>query len=56
MNKLELLKGISEISRAAGAAILEVYERADLGIQTKADDSPLTAADLAAHDIIYHHW
>ncbi len=47
-----LLKGISDICRDAGAAILEVYEREDLGIEIKADESPLTAADLAANKII----
>jgi len=41
------------IARAAGEAILVIYhapETAD--IQTKSDDSPLTAADLAAHNLI----
>ena len=52
MTKAQLLAGISDICRAAGAAILAIYQRDDLGIQTKADDSPLTAADLAAHAII----
>lgn len=50
MNKL--LDGISEICREAGAAILEVYEKEDFGIEIKADESPLTAADLAANHII----
>lgn len=35
----------------AGAAILEVYE-GDFEVQNKADESPLTQADLAAHKII----
>ncbi|HIG43362.1 MAG TPA: 3'(2'),5'-bisphosphate nucleotidase CysQ, partial [Gammaproteobacteria bacterium] len=48
----QLLEGISAICREAGKAILEVYEREDLGIQTKSDQSPLTAADLAAQKII----
>jgi len=48
----KLLEGISTICREAGKAILEVYERDDLGIQAKSDQSPLTAADLAAHEII----
>jgi 3'(2'), 5'-bisphosphate nucleotidase len=37
---------------AAGRAILEVYESPDMGVQKKADDSPLTLADRRAHDII----
>ncbi len=47
-----LLEGVAGICRQAGDAILEVYDRQDLGIQTKSDQSPLTAADLAAHQII----
>jgi 3'(2'), 5'-bisphosphate nucleotidase len=35
----------------AGAAILAVYE-GDFEVQNKADESPLTQADLAAHKII----
>ena len=41
-----------DIAAAAGKAILEVYERDDLGVQTKADESPVTEADLAAHHVI----
>ena len=36
----------------AGAAIMAVYESGDLGLRAKADDSPLTEADLAADRII----
>ena len=32
-----------------GKAILEVYETADFGVEMKADDSPLTKADMQAH-------
>lgn len=39
------------IAREAGDAILEVYSR-DFDVEAKGDDSPLTAADLAAHRII----
>ena len=48
----KLLEGIADICRRAGDAILEVYDREDLGIEIKSDDSPLTAADLAAHNVI----
>jgi 3'(2'), 5'-bisphosphate nucleotidase len=48
----DFLPEMSKISRAAGAAILKVYEEGDFSIQIKADDSPLTRADLAAHEII----
>ncbi|MDY6982865.1 MAG: 3'(2'),5'-bisphosphate nucleotidase CysQ [Pseudomonadota bacterium] len=52
MNLQELLESISAIARNAGAAILDVYQRADHGVRFKDDASPLTHADLAAHDII----
>ncbi|MEO8223400.1 MAG: 3'(2'),5'-bisphosphate nucleotidase CysQ [Gammaproteobacteria bacterium] len=47
-----LLPGVLEVARAAGDAILGVYAGADLGVETKADRSPLTAADRAAHAVI----
>lgn len=52
MTLQELLAPVSAIARQAGAAILEVYHRDDHGVQHKADESPLTAADLAAHHLI----
>ncbi|MBQ74699.1 MAG: 3'(2'),5'-bisphosphate nucleotidase [Gammaproteobacteria bacterium] len=48
----ELLEDVIGIARRAGAGILEVYELDDFGVETKADNSPLTKADLAAHKII----
>ncbi len=48
----ELLQGMAKITRDAGDAILEVYSREDFDVDMKSDDSPLTAADLAAHKII----
>lgn len=40
-----------EIVRSAGDAILDIY-RSDFAVEQKADDSPLTQADLAAHRTI----
>ncbi|WP_290631222.1 3'(2'),5'-bisphosphate nucleotidase CysQ [Aquisalimonas sp.] len=40
------------IARRAGDAILAVYNGPDFDVETKDDDSPLTAADRAAHAII----
>jgi len=40
-----------DIARAAGRSILEVYHQ-DFSVDEKADNSPLTAADLASHRII----
>ena len=39
------------IIKEAGDAILEVYE-SDFEVENKSDDSPLTQADLAAHEVI----
>jgi 3'(2'), 5'-bisphosphate nucleotidase len=41
-----------EAAEAAGKAILEVYNSDDFSIEAKADDSPLTRADRAAHIVI----
>jgi len=43
---------IKDIARDAGAAIMDIYQSNDFDVQKKADDSPLTKADLAAHNII----
>ncbi len=48
----ELLKGIEELAINAGSAIMEIYQSGDFGVDHKADDSPLTKADLAAHQVI----
>lgn len=42
---------VGRIARAAGEAILDIY-RGDFTVETKADASPLTAADLAAQRVI----
>ena len=46
-----LLDSVLAIAQDAGHAILTVYNT-DFTVDTKADDSPLTQADLAAHRII----
>ena len=52
MNQHKLIDDLLEIARDAGRAIMRVYSRENHGIQEKADNSPLTEADLAAHHII----
>lgn len=47
----QLLSTACDIARTAGVAILEVY-RTDFTVARKSDDSPLTEADRAAHEII----
>lgn len=39
------------LARAAGDAIMQVYAR-DFDVETKSDNSPVTAADMAAHRLI----
>ncbi|MDC1436859.1 3'(2'),5'-bisphosphate nucleotidase CysQ [Gammaproteobacteria bacterium] len=49
----DLISSVKEISQAAGAAILEVYNREGaIEVTSKDDHSPLTEADIAAHKII----
>src|SRR5690625_4712170 len=47
----ELLSAIGRLAIKAGQATLPIYH-SDFDVETKADDSPLTQADLAAHKII----
>ena len=44
---------IIQIAELAGEAILEIYNKSgNIKIEHKGDNSPLTEADLAAHNII----
>jgi len=47
-----LLDPVVQLTRAVGQAILPLYEgaEADLDVQVKSDNTPVTAADLLAHD------
>ncbi|GAA0792020.1 3'(2'),5'-bisphosphate nucleotidase CysQ [Marinobacterium sediminicola] len=47
-----LLQQVEAIAREAGAAILDIYGEDDFGVEHKADESPLTRADLAANRVI----
>jgi 3'(2'), 5'-bisphosphate nucleotidase len=52
---LALRDAVIAIARQAGATIMDVYEgddRRDFGATTKIDNSPLTQADLRAHEVI----
>lgn len=55
MNLKHLLNIALEASIEAGHAIMEIYNSDDFDVQLKSDDSPLTKADLAAHNIIVEH-
>ncbi|MEZ5440892.1 MAG: 3'(2'),5'-bisphosphate nucleotidase CysQ [Lysobacterales bacterium] len=47
-----LIEAASEVARRAAAAILDIYQRPELDITEKADESPLTAADMASHRLL----
>jgi 3'(2'), 5'-bisphosphate nucleotidase len=48
----QLLAVVAAIAGDAAAAILEVYHSGEFATRAKADDSPITAADLRAHELI----
>ncbi len=47
-----LLLDVVEAAKEAGKAILEIYHGDEYQVRIKADDSPLTRADLAAHETL----
>jgi 3'(2'), 5'-bisphosphate nucleotidase len=51
MDLNNVIEPIVELAKKAGDAILEVYAT-DFDVQAKDDESPLTQADMAAHNII----
>lgn len=51
----ELINIAKDAALEAGEAILEVYASGDFGVEMKSDQSPLTLADKAAHNIISAH-
>ncbi|BBH48547.1 3'(2'),5'-bisphosphate nucleotidase CysQ [Pseudomonas sp. KU43P] len=51
MNDQQLMLEVVKLAGLAGEAILPFW-RADVAVTNKADDSPVTAADLAAHRVI----
>ena len=52
MQPQALLEGALRIAVAAGEAIMQVYQSDDFDVSQKGDASPLTRADIAAHDLI----
>ena len=48
----ELLASVTDLAADAGKAIMEIYDHAACEVVAKADDSPLTAADLASNHAI----
>lgn len=52
MNIKKLTEIAKNASKSAGQEILKIYHSADFGVEMKSDDSPLTMADKAAHEVI----
>ena len=52
VNHHPIFQALQKIIHDAADVIMEIYQRADLGIEQKSDDSPVTAADIAAHKTI----
>jgi 3'(2'), 5'-bisphosphate nucleotidase len=50
-----LLETAIKASLEAGKRIMEIYENEDFEVDFKGDDSPLTKADLASHEIIMEY-
>ena len=51
MDRVQLLESVVQLVRAAGAVIMAVYAR-EFAVETKADDSPLTEADMSSHRVL----
>ncbi|POU04268.1 MULTISPECIES: 3'(2'),5'-bisphosphate nucleotidase CysQ [Enterobacteriaceae] len=48
-----MLEAICQLAREAGEAIMQVYDGSSpIDVNRKTDDSPVTAADIAAHKVI----
>lgn len=48
----DLLNSVIEIAKQAGKEILKVYRSDDFDVELKGDNSPLTRADINAHNLI----
>ena len=52
IDEKELTEIAIKAAKAAGSAILTIYNSTNLGVEYKKDDSPLTIADKEAHQVI----
>ena len=52
---IQLLETAIKASLEAGKRIIGIYDNEDFEVEAKGDDSPLTKADLASHEIIMSH-
>lgn len=54
-SKKELLELAKKAAIEAGEKIMEIYNSGDFGVEAKADNSPLTLADKASHNVIVEY-
>ena len=52
LENAETLQALTQLMWDASDAILAIYESSDFGIAAKDDQSPVTQADLAAHQVL----
>ncbi len=52
MDRVRLAAVMRRLALEAGAAIMAIYDRPDMGLRAKDDESPVTAADEAADALI----
>lgn len=50
--KADQIQAMTELVREAGRKIMEIYRTDDFSVEYKKDDSPLTRADKASHEIL----
>src|SRR5690606_11418913 len=55
INLSELTQTAKAAALSAGKAIMEIYGSADFEVDYKKDDSPLTKADRAGHEVIVRY-
>ena len=55
IDRRALLEELLPIARLGGEAIMAVYQTGKVDIRHKADASPVTEADLAAHRVLVQH-
>lgn len=49
---LQVAQALEPVLQAVGTTILRIYHQPDHAVQTKQDQSPVTEADLASHDLL----
>ncbi len=53
VNHHPFFRALQKIIRDAADVVMQIYQQADFGVKQKPDNSPVTAADFAAHNTIF---